>query len=117
MSTRSPIQVPEELKNEVEGLKDELRCKTSYEVIEKLTRHYEAGKVYRIEQVNKWQAEKERQAAEMLQLDEKTKKEFEALKVDVGLQADSSLVTFLMLHYLESPNVGKSAFEAFKKLK
>jgi glutamyl/glutaminyl-tRNA synthetase len=105
------------LKNEVDELKGTMRAKTHYEVIENLIKERKAYHEYRQNQQEKWRAEQERQGAEMLQAGRDLKGMFDALKGQLGLKNDASLLEFLIHHYEHTPTLDKSTFQLYQKLK
>ena len=117
MSTRSPIQVPEELKSKVDTLKDQFNTKTHYEVIEKLIESYHAFNRYKEDQRIKVEEEKERQRRDMIDIGPEAKAKFNELKIEMKLSKDSSLLELLLHHYGCSPSIDKSTFALYQSMK
>lgn len=117
MSTRTPIQVPEELKTKVDDLKEKFNAKTHYEVIEKLIQSYHAFNNYKEDQRLKDEEEKERQRREMVDLGEETKEKFTAFKNENKLLKDSSAAELLLHHFQVSANLDKTTFALYQSLR
>lgn len=117
MSSRSPIQVPEELKTKVDDLKERFRAKTHYEVIENLVHRHEAFNSYKEQQEAKWSAEKLRQDQEMLQVGSFIKDACKSVKEDLSIKSDESLLQFLLHHYHQSNSFDKSTLMLLRDLK
>lgn len=115
MSSRAPIQVPEELKETVEGYKNEFRAKTSYEVIEKLIQSHEKRK----DEHNARRQEKAEEAARSEREDifagEDVKKSFEAFRKEMRLTSTQAL-EFLLYAFEEQASISQNAFMFYRKL-
>lgn len=99
MATRTPIQVPEELKNEVEAFKDKLHVKTNYEVIEKLITYYNRTEQWKAEERKKREEQEQNRKETMVYLGEKTKEEYMQLGEFLGLKSEPAIAEFLIAHY------------------
>lgn len=117
MSARTPIQVPEELKNEIDSLKDSLHSKTHYEVIEKLVKSHHSYTTFKNDQAKKWNDEKSRQQNEMLQVGSDTKKAFNLLKDKLGLKSEEDLTILLLDHFSSADQMKKGTFNMYLKLR
>lgn len=106
---RSPIQVPEEIKINIEGLKNKFYAKTNYEVIERLIAYYEKN------ESEKLQKKKEEESKHII-LDEETKQKYIAFKREMGFVKDRAVFDFLYSHFESSNSIGKETFELFRKL-
>ncbi len=128
MSSRTPIQVPEELKAKVDELKGKWNVKTHYEVIEKLISSNNDFKKFKEEQRRigqeekeqqrlKDEQEKERQRKETVDLGEETKAKFIAFKEEMNFEEDASVFELLLYHYLNSQSVDKATLAFSRSLK
>lgn len=117
MSSRTPIQVPEELKNQIEGLQGKVYAKTNYGVIEKLIEFYHAFNKFKQDQHDKWANEKARQSHEMLQVGSDTKKVFNSLKDKLGLKSEEDLTILLLDHFNSADQMKKGTFNMYLKLR
>lgn len=117
MSVRTPIQVPEELKNQVEGLREGFHAKTNYEVIEKLIKHYQAS--VRQKEIDRQEREKEKQRreAEDLFLGSELKQQFTQYQEKVGLKSPGSAMKLLLEHFEKSDKIDKETFYLYQQLK
>lgn len=116
MSSRTPIQVPEELKTAVDGLKDQFHAKTHYEVIEALIKQYEAFQRFQRDQREKWEAEQRRQQAEAIQVGADVKSQFDAFAEDMGVKP-SQAIDLLLSQWSESPGIGHITFGLYRSFK
>ncbi|MEK5061814.1 hypothetical protein BK126_28275 [Paenibacillus sp. FSL H7-0326] len=110
--SRSTIQVPDELKVEIENLKDELKAKTTYGVIESLIQIHKDFLNYKHE----IKMEKARLEKETLEIGQDHKRKFVALKQELNLNENSSALEFLLHHYTTSNRLDKSTFELYRSL-
>lgn len=109
MSARSPIQVPEELKNEIESMKNRMYARTNYEVIDKLIKYYQANEAQKAR-------ERERQKAEDINLGEDLKKELVQFRDQMRLNSDAAAVTLLLDHFKRSDKLSKETFDLYRSL-
>ncbi|WP_298737674.1 hypothetical protein [uncultured Chitinophaga sp.] len=117
MSSRTPIQVPIELKEAVEEMKGTLRAGTHYEVIEKLIRYYNDNEQLKREQDEQRQLEKQKQQETMIYLGEELKRGYMHLNKSLGFASDASGVQFLIEHYENSLTIDKKTFDLARTLK
>lgn len=111
--SRATIQVPDELKVEIENLKDKFNAKTTYGVIESLIQVHKDFQNYK-QEIKK---EKVRLEKEALEIGEDHKRKFVALKQELNLNENSSALEFLLHHYTTSNRLDKSTFELYRSLK
>lgn len=116
MSARSPIQVPEELKVNIEGYKDEFHAKTSYEVIEKLVRSHETGKEYRAAVRQEKIDEAARKEREYIHAGADIKTLFDQFRKEMKL-TDAQALEMLLCHFNEQPNIGQVTFGLYRSFK
>lgn len=107
MSTRTPIQVPEDLKNEVESFKDKLHVKTNYEVIQRLIAYYNRNEQQKVEDRKQREQQEEKRKETMVYLGEEIKADFMLQGEMLGLKNEKSIGEFLLAHYHTSSTVGK----------
>jgi hypothetical protein len=115
MSTRTPIQIPVELKERMDQMKDKLRSSSQHEMIGDLIDYYNKGEKQKLIDYEAKNAEKKRQDETMLQLTLDSKKAFNDLKYEFAFRSDVSTLDFLMVHYLNSGTVCKEALELLKR--
>ena len=109
MSSRAPIQVPLEIKEQVEGMKGTLRSSTAYEVIQKLIEHYHKS----IKEANDV---KSYQVSRMVEVGQESKRKFAKLRDDYKL--DDAQMLELLVHHLEtSPSLERSTFDLYRKMR
>lgn len=116
MSTRTPIQVPEELKSSVEGYKGEFYAKTSYEVIEKLIQSHEKNKEHRQAARIERDEEKARWGREDIHAGADIKTMFTSFKNEMKL-TDAQALEMLLCHFNEQPNIGQITFGLYRSFK
>lgn len=107
MSVRTPIQVPEELKSNIDDLKGKFHAKTHYEVIEKLVNYYNSNEKQKEADRKQRELDKQKQKQTMVYLGEKTKEQYVQLGEFLGLKSEASIAEFLLAHYHESPSISK----------
>jgi hypothetical protein len=111
--SRAPIQVPEELKSEIESLKNAspLGCPLKiYEVIEGLIRYYRKNEATK-------EQEKARQETETVNLGPDIKESLVAFRQGMDLRSDADAVLFLLAHYQNSDKLDKDTFDLYRKLR
>lgn len=117
MSARSPIQVPEELKNRVEELKGKFYAKTNYEVIERLCQYYEQSENQKVIERQKREREEEERRETMVYLGSDTKEKFVEFTKDMGFRSESDSINFLLAHYQNSGNMDMKTFDLYRSLR
>lgn len=109
MSSRTPIQVPTELRDDLTEMQDKLRCKTQYEVIQKLLEYYHRSE----KEKNDLKAFQEQRMIDL----GKSKPRFKELQSDLGLRTDAAVFEFLAECYQGSLQMPIGAFELFTQLR
>lgn len=110
MSSRAPIQVPGELKEELGRLQDEVfHTKTLYEVIHKLIEYYDENEIEKKKAA-------EYQENSMLDIGIESKERFARLKEEMNFQRDNSVFEVLAEHWESSPNINKAVFTLSREL-
>lgn len=110
MSSRTPIQVPTELRDELNDMTDTMRVKTQYEVIQKLIAYHRRNEAEKI-------AQKAYQEANMVDIGGDMKAKFKEIKEDLGLRTDAGVLEFLADHYQGSLQLGMGSFDTYKRLR
>ncbi|MGK5512302.1 hypothetical protein [Brevibacillus formosus] len=96
--SRKPIQVPEEVKSKIENLKTAMRCKTEYEVIERLISYYEKKDNH-------------------LLVDDRVRDQFKGVKQSLFLYEDSQVVDLMLHHYGDSESLSKDSFALYVSMR
>jgi hypothetical protein len=109
MSARSPIQVPEELKNKIEGMKQKFNAGSIPAVIEKLAEAYERNAIERVR-------EKEQQAQRMIDVGAEGKQDFANFRAEMGFKSDARALAFLLEHYNNSDSISKKTLALYRDL-
>lgn len=110
MSSRTPIQVPTELRDELTEMQDKLHCKTQYEVIQKLLAYYARNE----KEKNDLRAYQEQH---MLDLGKKSKERFKGIQKELGLKSDGGVFEFLADCYEGTLQIPTAAFDTYRKMK
>ncbi|HAS7789863.1 hypothetical protein [Paenibacillus lactis] len=110
MSSRTPIQVPTELRDELNEMSDRLRVKTQYEVIQKLLAYYHRSE----KEKNDLKAYQEQH---MVDLGKDSKIRFKEIQQELGLRTEGAVFEFLADCYQGSMQMPMLAFETYRKLK
>lgn len=128
-AAETTIRVPASLKEDLNGMKDLMRADTPHGVIRKLIDYRvkteeEKVRLAREYKENVARIEKEKndlkahQVKYMLDLaGADGKKEFSAIKEELGLSTDIALLTFLVECYRGIPQVPMGAFQSYIQLK
>lgn len=121
MSTiRTPIQVPTELRDALDGKKSELRANTHYEVIQKLYDYYERNEIEKVERERTHREQirrmKEDQERNMIDLGPEAKAAFEKLKAEWRYKNDSSVFELLRFHFANSMEISAATFDLSREL-
>jgi hypothetical protein len=114
--SRSPIQVPEEIKEGMEVFKDKLHAKSHHELISKLMKFHEDTQRQQWEQSQKRREEEERQKREMIQLGEKQKEIFDKIKIDMGFDEDVQVFALLYEHFMNSRTIDMITFDMYRNI-
>jgi hypothetical protein len=117
MSTRSPIQVPDELKTKIDSMKERFYAKTHYEVIEKLLSNFEKNLILNEKRIVDQQAEKDRQKAEVIQLTTSIKKKYIDFQNEMGFKKETDVFEFLYEHYKNSKSIDKQTLKVYQELR
>lgn len=115
--SRSPIQVPDELKARIEGLKETLYINTIHGVIEKLVKFYEETQENKIRQAEERAAAKAKFEAEAVNLGSELKNRYVSLQNELGFRDEGAALIFLLEHYKNSPTLDKETFKVFRGLR
>lgn len=99
MMSRKPIQVPAEVKERVEGLKNQLRARTEYEVIEKLIGYHD------------------KQRTHLVVENEEVRDTFRNLKSELQIRNDEDMIKLLLEHYKHSESLSKPVFDLYVKMR
>lgn len=117
MSSRTPIQVPEELKEKVDGLKNIFQSKTHYEVIEKLVTYYEKNECAREEARQAKILEEKLQKETLISAGQALKNDFLEVGQELFLKRESDILSFLIDHYKRSNSFDKDTLVYLMKLR
>lgn len=115
--SRTPIQVPIELKEELEGLKRELHCSSLPDVISRLIQEKERNATMRKEEQKKMEAERARQNREDVNLGEERKLRLIEFQKEIGLASEGETIDFLIEVFQSTPQIGMNAFKAYVRLR
>jgi len=115
MSSRSPIQVPDEIKNEVEGLKDKFHAKTSYEVIERLLKYYHDNEAQKDVDRQKDEEAKRLLRLTTVNIGMELKPKYMEFCEEMGLR-ESYGVALLLSHYQNSDSISKETMKLYQKM-
>ncbi|MBG9568179.1 MULTISPECIES: hypothetical protein [Brevibacillus] len=115
--SRTPIQVPIELKEELEDLKRELHCSSLPDVIVRLIQDKNRNAEIRKEEQKKTEAERARQNREDVNLGEERKLRLIEFQNEIGLASEGETIDFLMEVFRSTPQIGMNAFKAYVKLR
>lgn len=115
--SRTPIQVPIELKEELEELKKELYCSSLHDVIVRLIQDREQNAENRKAQQKKIEAELARQNKEDVNLGEERKLRLIEFQNEIGLASEGEAIDFLLEVFQSTPQIGMNAFKAYVKLR
>ena len=110
MSSRTPIQVPTELRDELNEMSETLRVKTQYEVIQKLLAYYRRSE----KEKNDLRAYQEQH---MVDLGKDSKIRFKEIQQELGLRTEGAVFEFLGDCYHGSLQMPMVAFDTYKKMK
>ncbi|NHN35553.1 hypothetical protein [Paenibacillus agricola] len=113
---RVTINAPEEVRDELQKLRDQFRIKTDYETIERLMKEYREFQEFRKRTEEEKANQRAKAESEMLVLGEARKKTYMALKKELGLGLDVSVLDFLLAHYENSPSIDKKTFDLFRHI-
>ena len=113
---RVPVQVPEEMKTELESLREKFRVKTLYETIGRLMVEQKRAEKEREEARSAAQRERERVIAEDVRLGEDLKGRLSSVANDLGL-SETLTIEFLLTHYERSDSIDKYTFHLYRGLR
>lgn len=114
--SRKPIQVTEEVKDELDRLQDQFRAKTTYETIEKLVRYYENNERWKKEERTRQEELERKRKATMIYIGEDLKSQYTELANELDLN-ESNALALLLHHYEQSPTLSKETFRFYANLK
>lgn len=109
MSSRTPIQVPTELRDQLSDMQNNFYCKTQYEVIQRLIKYYNQNEEEKAKQ-------KAYQDKNMIDLGAESKEKFNELKDSLKLRQDSSVFKFLAYHWETSLEMNVGTFDFYRTL-
>ncbi|BFH18312.1 hypothetical protein J6TS7_32340 [Paenibacillus dendritiformis] len=115
--SRTPIQVPIELKEELGELKKELHSSSLPDVISQLLAERNKNAVYRKEEHKNKEAEKQRQQREDVHLGEERKNRLIEFQRNIGLASESEAIDFLLEVFETTPQISMNAFKAYIRIR
>lgn len=114
--SREPIQVPSELKKELQKLKKQLHCKSFPDVIKQLIDEREMNIWLRKEEQKHKDQENERIKREFVHLGAERKNKLVEFQKGVGL-TESEAIDFLIDVFNSTSVMGMDAFKSYVKLR
>lgn len=117
MSTRTPIQVPIELKSKMDDMKGILRASSQYEVIEKLIEYYYRAEKKKGTDHEEWQARNKLQDETMIVIGEELKKKYDHFQRQCSFNNPQSGFKLLLEHWESSDSFKRGVLELLKLLK
>lgn len=113
MSSRTPIQVPEELKQDIDGLKEEIRVKTQYDTIQWLLDYYRRNEELEVQRHHQEQEQKARIEEEYIHLGAECKGRFVEFKERMGLKRDDAVIDLLQDHWESSLEINQAVMMTY----
>jgi hypothetical protein len=115
MSSRSPIQLDNEIKTNLEAFRDRQRLKTHSDAVERLLERVQQADKYKSEVEYDREAEKQRKAAEDIYAGEELKQRFKQLGNELGIRSDAGLLAVLIDHFDGSLQVPRTTLDLIIK--
>lgn len=115
--SRAPIQVPIELKEQLEILKGKMRCSSLPEVISKLCIEKVEAEKFEREVRQERLEEAKRRKSEDIMLGEERKSQVTELKDQLGLSSDAFVIDFLLDVFYTTDKIDRSVLFNLSNMK